>query len=165
MLAGRLRALTNDLLVAAAIALPCSTGAFAASNSSAVAAELQMAEAQKNEAVLRSGVGAANNLEAAAQCDPVKGEVVGRLSWDARGSGQQRVDLTAFRDGFETGQFASIGPLPANQGEVELNNGESGISYKWRVLTLSGDAWVPSKAGTLFWPACPRIDEPQRTAR
>src|SRR3954447_8711535 len=106
MLPGKLRALTNDLLVAAAIGLPCSIGAFAAWHPSAVAAEPRMTEAQKSEAVLRPGSsGAATDLTAAAQCDPVKHAVVGRLSWKPHGGGQQRVELTPFRDGFESGQF------------------------------------------------------------
>ena len=92
-----------------------------------------------------------------AQCDPVKRTGVVRLSWEpARSPGsQQRMDMTMFRDGFQTGQFTTLGPLPPDQSEVELTSGESNINYAWRVLTLTAAGWVPSEPAYVMWPFCP----------
>jgi hypothetical protein len=102
------------------------------------------------------GPNAAADLKAEARCDPVELRGIARLSWgSAESGGEQRVDVTMFRDGFQTGRFETFGPLPANRDEVALTTGEPGISYYWRVLTETGDGWAPSKIERLPWPICP----------
>jgi hypothetical protein len=114
---------------------------------------------QENQSpILRpGGPSAATHLKAEARCDFQKRGGTGWLSWqsaDLPGS-QQRLDITGFRDGFQTGNFTIVGPLAPNQSEVKLDSGEPGINYYWRVLTLTEDGWVPSETERLPWPICP----------
>lgn len=112
-----------------------------------------------NESLILSpgGPGAAISLKAGVRCDPVKVTGTARLSWKVASppGTQQRVDMTMFRDGFQTGNFMTLGPVPSDQSEMEFNSGEPGINYAWRVLTLTGEGWVPSEPARLPWPACP----------
>lgn len=116
-------------------------------------------EHQENQSRIlpRGSSGAATALKAEARCSIEKRVGIGRLSWqpaDLPGS-QHRVDMTGFRDGFQTGNFVIIGPLAPDQFEIELDSGEPGINYYWRVLTLTEDGWVPSEIKRLPWPICP----------
>jgi hypothetical protein len=117
------------------------------------------AELEESEARMLSpgGPGAARNLLADARCDPVKLTAIAQLSWKSASppAGQQRVDLTMFRDGFDKGKFTTLGPLPPDQSQVQITSGEPGINYYWRVLTLTESGWVPSKTERLPWPSCP----------
>jgi photosystem II stability/assembly factor-like uncharacterized protein len=100
---------------------------------------------------------APTDLMGEVRCDPVRLTSTAQLTWKAprAGGGQQRVDVTAFRDGFQTANFVTFGPLPPDQFQVELSSGEPGITYYWRVLTLTESGWAPSRTARLPWLGCP----------
>ena len=94
------------------------------------------------------GVYAATGLVAKvsrSQTQPAK--AIAKLSWRVtnESGSQQRIDITMYWDGFETGKFESVGPLPPGQSSVDLTELEPGINYYWRVLTLTPKGWVPSE--------------------
>jgi hypothetical protein len=108
--------------------------------------------------VLSSGdTNVATDLNAEARCNLTGSKATGRLVWKptSAAGNQQRVDITMFRDGFETGNFKSIGPFPAGTADIKLDTGEPGIHYYWRVSTLTREGWIPSKTERLIWPVCP----------
>jgi hypothetical protein len=87
---------------------------------------------------------------------------VARLSWalpKQRGA-FQRVDVTMFRDGFETGRFLTFSELKGDDNELLWRGLEPGINYSWRVLILTGDGWLPSATGRAQGPICP-ADRPE----
>lgn len=101
------------------------------------------------------GPGAAANLQSVVDCDG-PGESVARLSWTlARNPGQaQRVDITIFKKGFETGQFESSELLPPDQSSLEWEELDPGLNHRWRVLTLQSGGWVPSEIAIFKGPVC-----------
>lgn len=90
---------------------------------------------------------AAANLEAEVMCDEVelrKGIV--RLSWaiaENQGS-EQRVAITIYRDGFETGNYEISKPLSPHQPSLEWDHLKGQAIHLWRVLTLQPEGWAPS---------------------
>jgi hypothetical protein len=103
------------------------------------------------------GARAAANLQSSTECDleePWKGIV--RLSWAVardRGS-EQRVVVTIYRDGFETGKFDASEALPADQSLLVWERLSPGIIQFWMVLTRHGDGWVPSEQSSFEGPVC-----------
>lgn len=89
---------------------------------------------------------------------------VARLSWvlPEQPGARQRVDVTMFRDGFETGRFLTFGGLEGDVHEVLWQRLEPGINYYWRVLTLTPEGWVPSATGRCAAPICP-ADRPRES--
>src|SRR5688572_10615648 len=88
---------------------------FAAWSYAARAAESPLRSTPESESIVLNpgGPSAATHLRAEPRCDPEKRTGIGRLRWepaDLPGS-QQRVDITMFREGFQTGKFTSFGPL------------------------------------------------------
>ncbi len=103
------------------------------------------------------GPGAATALRANPHCEAAGTRAaVADLSWTAapeRGT-QERVALTKFADGFESGSFETSPPLSADAsgfGWRGLNPG--GVQF-WRVLTLHGDVWTPSAVASFTGPTC-----------
>ena len=101
------------------------------------------------------GPGAATNLQSEAECER-PGESVARLSWSpAVGPGEaQRVDVTIFKDGFETGKFESSELLPPDQSALTWEELSTGLNHRWRVLTLKADSWVSSETAIFKGPIC-----------
>lgn len=124
-----------------------------------LAAEAPTQLAQAEQTILPEGdTPAAGDLEASGLCDPVRpGESVARFHWSPAPDreGRQRVDITAFRDGFERRNFETIAELPASQQSVEWRGAEAGINYYWRVLTLTQAGWRPSAVARFEAPTCP----------
>ena len=91
------------------------------------------------------------------------GKAIAKLTWRAANAlgSQQRIDITMYWDGFEKGNFQTIGPNPPDQSFVELDRLEPGINYYWRVLTLTPEGWVPSETARCAVPAYP-IDRPEK---
>jgi len=85
------------------------------------------------------------------------GKVIAKLSWTLANTpgSQQRVDLSMYWNGFETGNFETIGPLPPDQSVVESDELKSGIYYYWRVVTLTPEGWVPSETANCAVRFCP----------
>jgi hypothetical protein len=101
--------------------------------------------------------GAAVALIAGAECsrlEPGKGLLV--MSWAHRGEGgEQRIDITAFPDGFERLRYQTTHNLPPDQTAAVLERPEPGINYFWRVLTQTEGGWVTSEVARADAPTCP----------
>jgi hypothetical protein len=103
------------------------------------------------------GSRAAANLQSTAECDrdePWKG--VAQLNWTVsanRGS-EQRVIVTVYRDGFETGRFDTSGSLSSDQSSLAWEQLSPGIIHFWIVLTRHEDGWVPSEQSSFEAPVC-----------
>lgn len=156
---GTVRRFWQKAVLAVTLPLLSVLGALGIWAQSVDGAEISMAQVQQSESRILSpgGHSSATDLEAEARCDPMKLTATARLSWKLASppGSQQRVDMTMFRDGFQTGKFTTTGPLPPDQTQLNLNSGEPGINYAWRVLTLTGEGWVPSETARLPWPSCP----------
>ena len=103
------------------------------------------------------GPGAAANLQSEATCNPddaVKGTA--RLSWTPsvdRGT-EQRVALTTYVRGMETGAFVVTEPLsPDEQGYIWERTSPR-ITHYWWVLTLHAEGWVPSEVASFEGAIC-----------
>lgn len=110
------------------------------------------------------GAHAAIGLKARAWCSPTQlGKTVANLSWIVAPvpGNQQRLDLTMYWDGFQKGNFSTIGPITYSQSSVKSDELEVGIDYYWRVLTLTSEGWVPSETARAAVPACP-VDRPHK---
>ncbi|MEM8649907.1 MAG: hypothetical protein AAGF54_05195, partial [Pseudomonadota bacterium] len=68
---------------------------------------------------------------------------------------QQRIDITPFRNGFESNSFDTIGELESTRSEMVWDGGEPGINYYWRVLTRTPEGWVSSDISRYEAPTCP----------
>ena len=69
---------------------------------------------------------------------------------------KQRLVLSYVPGGLETDAFLQTAPLPADQASyhwIQMNPGTG--PRTWRVLTLRGDAWVPSETATFHGVDCP----------
>ena len=72
---------------------------------------------------------------------------------------EQRVDLTFFFQGFESGDFVATPTLPPGQTAYLLLDTEPGVQYQWRVLTRATNEWVSSAVATFRGAVCV-VDEP-----
>jgi hypothetical protein len=97
---------------------------------------------------------AATNLQAAPECDTGNTPVV-HLSWTpARDRGTaQKVAVTAFANGFETGQFEVSPRLSPRATKYDWTEVTANGSYQWRVLTRHG-SWIGSKISSFIGPSC-----------
>src|SRR5262249_40381954 len=104
------------------------------------------------------GPGAATNLVAHAECSQTTpGQAVAYLSWTITSPGSaQRVDFTIFPDGFATGDYKSVGPLPSNQSSLTFDQLKGQAVHQWRVLTMDGGAWITSETERFEGPTCVR---------
>jgi len=103
------------------------------------------------------GPGAATNLQSEATCsleDPAKG--IARLIWtpaERRGA-EQRVALTTYVRGFDTGAFVTTGSLPPDQQSFVWERTGPGIIHYWWVLTLQTGGWAPSEVASFEGADC-----------
>jgi hypothetical protein len=65
----------------------------------------------------------------------------------------QRLDVTAFLDGFKTGRFMGSERLAPDASTYRWEGLEP-FGYQWRVLTRHGDAWTTSREATFSGPVC-----------
>jgi len=103
-----------------------------------------------------SGGTAATQLRVTAACeqgDPGRSVVTFRWRPAPRRGDVQRLDVTAFLDGFETGRFMSSERLPPGA-SIYRWEGLEPFGYRWRVLTRHGDAWTTSRQATFSGPVC-----------
>ena len=100
--------------------------------------------------------GSANILTSSPECDvATPGRTATDLAWATpQDGGEQRIDLTAFFRGFESGDFVATPTLPPGQTSYRLLDTEPGAQYEWRVLTRSRDGWVASQSETFRGAAC-----------
>jgi hypothetical protein len=101
--------------------------------------------------------GAATDLVAVVGCrGDVRFEGLANLSWspaDPNGS-EQVVQVTIFKDGFETGQFESSKPLPPDQATLVFTDLSGQAVHRWRVVTLQGETAIPSETARFTGPVC-----------
>jgi len=106
--------------------------------------------------VAGSGQQAASNLESQAGCrqdEPGKGFV--DLKWtpaEHRGQ-EQRLQVTIYREGFESGNFQLSEALPPDRASYQWRP-EGQASHYWRVLTRHSDGWIPSETARFAGPPC-----------
>jgi hypothetical protein len=99
----------------------------------------------------------ATDLQARTECSNTQlRKGIAKLSWKIASNvgSAQRVDVTIYRDGFETGKFETIGPLPPGQSSLVWERLDPGIIHYYRVLTLHTQEWVPSETASFEGPTC-----------
>jgi hypothetical protein len=120
------------------------------------------------ERVLEQGsTPAPHSLRVVGRCSDVNlGTGVAEFIWtmpltEARA---QRLDISMFRDGFQTERYETIARLPTAQNRLVWDEAQPGINYYWRVLVLTPQGWVPSETVRYEAPICP-VDfvEPPRS--
>jgi hypothetical protein len=130
-----------------------------ASGLSLAAAQSAIQLAQAELPILpESSEPAAELLEVTADCDAMQpGGATVVFRWAAAPSRdtRQRIDVTKFRNGFESRDLESIAEVPTSQQSLEWRGMEAGVNYYWRVLTLTPDGWVTSAVGRFEAPTCP----------
>lgn len=112
-------------------------------------------EIPRNRIRRPGGARAATRLSALSQCAPRVGVSV-RLRWTVaveRGT-EQRVALTHFADGFETGRFAVSPQLRPAASTFDWRELEAGVFYRWRLFTRHGETYTPSKIATFRGADC-----------
>jgi len=113
-----------------------------------------------------SGGGSAE-LAAEAGCSDLQpGRAIVKLRWaPAVSQGLQRVDVTAYRDGFERGEF-DVTPLLSEAATATVVDAViPGLHYYWRVLRSSDAGWVPSETSRFEAPICPvdsKLESPEQ---
>jgi hypothetical protein len=103
------------------------------------------------------GEGAATGLNAEVGCSEIVPRTgIANLNWNAAApsGSEQRIALTIFPDGFETGNFEVTEALPPNQSSLVWEPLEGQAIHYWRVLTLHSKGWVPSDTASFEGPTC-----------
>lgn len=102
-------------------------------------------------------VGAATNLSAEIFCDPVaSNRGLAEFRWtpaDPPGQ-EQRVDVTIFKRGFETGNFEESKPLPPDDDVFVFESVQGQALHRWRVVTVGAAAEVTSESARFEGPLC-----------
>ena len=107
--------------------------------------------------------GAAGSLDFVADCidgNPRTRRIDFAWSPSATGALAQRLDISKFRAGFESGRFETTGALDSDRNSATLDMGEPGVRYYWRLLTQLSGGWVPSTIERFEVPICP-LDSPK----
>jgi len=101
--------------------------------------------------------GEATDLRAEIFCDPaVRRKGLAQLNWtpaDPPGQ-EQQVVVTIFKEGFETGAFEESKPLPPDQASFLLESVQGQAVHRWRVLTATATAEIPSDTARFEGPVC-----------
>ncbi|MFN2470735.1 MAG: hypothetical protein ABR583_07045 [Gaiellaceae bacterium] len=97
----------------------------------------------------------ASALAVSRQCkESLLGRSYARLRWKPVGTGVQRVVVTIFRAGFETGNFEVSGPVGPRVGSITWYRVHGQAIHRWRVLTRTPRGWVPSVTVAFRGPPC-----------
>jgi len=67
----------------------------------------------------------------------------------------QRVDVTKFPNGFQSGDYLTSGERPAADRGLMFEEPEPGIFYYWRLMTKTPGGWVVRGTGRAQAPICP----------
>jgi hypothetical protein len=122
------------------------------------------------ERILEQGnTQAPGSLQVLARCSDMKlGTGVAEFTWASSATDvrAQRIDISMFRDGFQTERFETVARLPTAQNRLVWDDARPGINYYWRVLVLTPQGWIPSETARYEAPICP-VDfvEPPRPPR
>lgn len=100
---------------------------------------------------------AASDLKADGRCredNPRRGVVDLRWAAATVAGVEQRVQLTIFPEGFETGRYFLSESLPPDATALVWDQPQGQAIHQWRVLTRSDDGWVPSETARFTGPMC-----------
>ena len=101
--------------------------------------------------------GEATDLSAEIFCDPaVRRKGLAQLSWtpaDPPGE-EQQVLVTIFKEGFESGAFEASKALPPDETTFLLETVHGQAVHRWRVLTVTATAEIPSDTARFEGPVC-----------
>lgn len=103
------------------------------------------------------GAGAATQLTAKARCEETGSRTgVADLNWvsAATAGNEQRVALTIFPEGFDTGNFEVSPALSAQTTSYTWPKTSPGGVHRWRVLTKHGSTWTPSETSMFTGATC-----------
>jgi hypothetical protein len=107
---------------------------------------------------------AATGLSATTRCAGIPPKAVVTLRWTPSGKGRQRVDVTAFPNGFSTRKFDSSGRLSSTRSRLEWRRISGEAIHRWRVLTRANGRWYSSAIRTFTGPGCVGADlQPRAT--
>ncbi|HKJ95646.1 MAG TPA: hypothetical protein VKA32_08465 [Gammaproteobacteria bacterium] len=104
-----------------------------------------------------AAAGAASDLTAEIACRAdVRFEGLVTFSWSpAQSPGtEQVIQVTIFKDGFDTGQFESSKPLPSDQASLVFTDLRGQALHRWRVVTLTADTAIASETSRFTGPVC-----------
>jgi hypothetical protein len=107
--------------------------------------------------LVAGGERAASNLESQSGCredEPGKGFVDLRWSPATRRGQEQRIQVTIFREGFDTGNFKTSEVLTPERDSYQWTQPEGQARHYWRVLTRHSDGWIPSETARFEGPSC-----------
>ena len=115
------------------------------------------------------GSQAAGALRVVGRCSDVNlGKGVAEFTWASPTTEvqAQRIDISMFRDGFQTERFETVARVPTAQTRLVWDDARPGINYYWRVLVLTPQGWISSETARYEAPICP-VDfvEPPRPPR
>jgi hypothetical protein len=108
-------------------------------------------------ALLGKSSSMALGLEAKTECSRTElRKGIANLTWKVAATPGivQRVDVSLYQDGFETGNFETGGSLPPSQSSLVWQRLEPGIIHYYRVLTLHTHGWVTSETASFEGPTC-----------
>lgn len=97
---------------------------------------------------------AATGLSATTRCAGTPPKAVATLRWTPSGKGRQRVDVTAFSNGFATRKFSSSAQLSSTRSRLEWRRISGEAIHRWRVLTRVKGRWYISATRTFTGPGC-----------
>lgn len=107
--------------------------------------------------LVAGGKRAASNLESQSGCsDDELGKGFVDLKWTpATQRGQeQKLQVTIYREGFETGNFQTSEALSPGRPSYRWSRVEGQAIHYWRVLTRHSDGWIPSETAKFEGPSC-----------
>lgn len=107
--------------------------------------------------VVTSGGRAASNLESQSSCredEPGKGFVDLKWAPAAQRGQEQKLQVTIFREGFESGTFQLSEALTPDRASYRWTRSEGQANHYWRVLTRHSDGWTPSETARFAGPHC-----------
>ena len=106
---------------------------------------------------LASSANTATELAAQVKCsDLERFKSLAQLNWrPAENPGdEQRVDVTIFKDGFETGRFESSKTLPPDLSSYLFQDVQGQALHRWRVVTMTGSDMVFSETARFEGVVC-----------
>ena len=107
---------------------------------------------------MSAGSTSATGLRASARCAGTPPKAVVSLRWTASGKGRQRVDVTAFANGFATRKYTSSARLSTTRNRLEWRRSSGEAIHRWRVLTRANGRWYSSAIRTFTGPGCVGTD-------
>lgn len=101
-------------------------------------------------------VGGATGLSAATACSAwAPRQALVRLRWTpVAGAAEQRIAMSRFPGGLESGNLEASGALGGGRGEIAWYRVYGQAQHRWRVLARVGETWVASGPAEFEGPLC-----------